>query len=62
MPDLLLPRTLMESVEALDKSKAMRAAFGDQFINYFLQFKHAEIGRYLTHVSDWEHREYFEMY
>ena len=58
----MLPRTLMESVEALDKSKAMRAAFGDQFVNYFLMFKHAEIGRFLTHVTDWEQREYFEMY
>lgn len=58
----MLPRTLMEAVEALDSSKVLRAGFGDQFIDYFLQFKRAEIARFLTHVTDWEHREYFEMY
>ena len=58
----MLPRTLMEAVDALSQSTVLRAGFGDQFIDYFLQFKHAEISRFLCHVTDWEHREYFEMY
>ena len=57
-----MPRSLMEAVEALDKSSVMRTGFGDQFIDHFLHIKRAEIARFLAHVTDWEHREYFEMY
>ena len=57
-----LPRSLMEAVEALGRSSVLRAGFGDQFIDYFLHIKQAEIARFLSHVTDWEHREYFEMY
>ena len=57
-----MPRSLMEAVEALDGSSVLRAGFGDQFIDYFLHIKRAEIARFLAHVTDWEHREYFEMY
>lgn len=58
----LMPNSLMEAVEALDKSSALRAGFGDQFVDYYLGIKRAEIGRFLSHVTDWEHKEYFEMY
>ena len=57
-----MPRSLMDAVEALDGSSVLRAGFGDQFIDYFLHIKRAEIARFLAHVTDWEHREYFEMY
>jgi glutamine synthetase len=36
-----------------------RDAFGDAFVDYFLHLKEAEIARFLTDVTDWEHREYF---
>ncbi len=58
----LLPSSLMESVEALDKSAIYRAALGDEFVNHYLATKRHEIGRFLSHVTDWEHREYFEAY
>ena len=58
----MLPRSLMDAVEALDKSTDLRAGFGDQFVDYFLSLKRAEIARFLSHVTDWEHKEYFEMY
>ena len=57
-----MPRSLMEATEALDGSRVLRAGFGDQFVDYFLHIKRAEIARFLAHVTDWEHREYFEMY
>ena len=57
-----MPRSLMEATEALDGSSVLRAGFGDQFVDNFLHIKRAEIGRFLAHVTDWEHREYFEMY
>ena len=57
-----LPNSLMQAVEALDRCKVLRDGFGDQYIDYFLHIKRAEIGRFLAHPTDWEHREYFEMY
>ena len=57
-----LPRSLMEAVEALDKSAVLRGGLGDRFVDHFLRIKRTEIARFLAHVTDWEHREYFEMY
>ena len=57
-----MPRSLMEAVEALDGSAVLRTGFGDRFVDHFLHIKRAEIGRFLAHVTDWEHGEYFEMY
>ena len=57
-----MPNSLMQAVEALDQSGVLRAGLGDQFVDYFLHIKRAEIGRFLAHVTDWEHGEYFEMY
>lgn len=57
-----LPRSLMDAVAALRESKLFRAAFGDVFVDYFLHLKEHEIGRFLSHVTDWEQREYFEFY
>jgi glutamine synthetase len=37
-------------------------AFGETFVDYIVQLKRCEIGRFLEYVTDWEHREYFEMY
>ena len=55
-----MPRSLMEAVEALDGSAVLRAGFGDRFVDHFLHIKRAEIGRFLAHVTDWEHGEYFD--
>ena len=57
-----MPRSLMEAVEALDRSAVLRGGFGDRFVDHFLHIKRVEIGRILAHVTDWEHGEYFEMY
>ena len=52
----------MEAVDALDRDSFFREAFGQTFVDYILQLKRFEIGRFLEHVTDWEQREYFEMY
>ena len=57
-----MPRSLMDAVEALDGSAVLRDGFGGRFVDHFLLIKRAEIGRFLAHVMNWEHREYFEMY
>ncbi len=58
----LLPASLMDSIDALDKSVMFRVALGDDFVNHYLAMKRHEIGRFLSHVTDWEHREYFETF
>ena len=57
-----LPASLMDAVAALRGSDMYREAFGETFIDYILAVKQNEIGRFLQHVTDWEHREYFEVY
>ncbi len=56
-----LPRTLMEAIAALRTSEFFRAALGDAFVDYFVQLKEFEISRFLSNVTDWEQREYFEL-
>ncbi len=57
-----MPSSLMDSIDALDKSAMFRAVLGDEFVNHYLAMKRHEIGRFLSHVTDWEHREYFEAF
>ena len=57
-----LPTSLMEAVEVLEASNFFREAFGTQFIDYIVGLKKAEIGRFLSEVTDWEQREYFEIF
>ena len=57
-----LPGSLMEAVDALDDDEFFRTAFGKTFVDYIVRVKRFEIARFLQHVTDWEHREYFEMY
>jgi glutamine synthetase len=58
----LLPKSLREAVSALDDDPFFRAAFGGAFVDYYVHIKNAEIERFQAEVSDWEHREYFEMF
>src|SRR5882762_8972535 len=57
-----LPRSLAESLAALGEDKALRAGFGDFFVDYYLKLKQAEIDRFNLEVSDWEQREYFSLF
>ena len=57
-----LPRSLAESLTALGDDKALRAGFGDFFVDYYLKLKQAEIDRFNLDVSDWEQREYFSLF
>lgn len=57
-----LPASLMDAVAALRADRFFTEAFGEPFVDYFARLKEFEIGRFLQHVTDWEHREYFEVY
>ena len=63
-----LPKTLAEAIEALRTNACLRAGFGDAFVDYFVALKQAEIARAGAKTSDppdqvteWEHREYFDL-
>lgn len=57
-----LPASLMEAVSALRESAMFREAMGDRFVDYAVAVKEAEISRFLSTVTDWEHREYFWLF
>jgi glutamine synthetase len=58
----LLPKTLREAVSALQDDAFFRDALGAAFVDYYVHIKNAEIERFQAEVSDWEQREYFEMF
>jgi glutamine synthetase len=57
----MLPRTLDEALYYLKGDKALRDGLGT-FIDYYCRIKEAEIARFNLEVSDWEHREYFDLF
>jgi glutamine synthetase len=58
----LLPRSLREAIDALKQDTFFREKLGAQFVDYYVHIKNAEIERFQAEVSDWEQREYFEMF
>ena len=57
-----LPRTLGEALEALRADAVLREGLGQAFVDYYCRIKEAEIARFNLEVSDWEHREYFDLF
>jgi glutamine synthetase len=58
----LLPTSLREAVFALKDDPFFREALGGQFVDYYAFIKNAEIERFQSEISEWEQREYFEMF
>jgi glutamine synthetase len=65
-----LPATLEEALAALRTNACFRAGFGEGFVSYYAHIKEAEIARSRKEaghekeqadVSEWEHREYFDL-
>jgi glutamine synthetase len=57
-----LPKTLEEAIDALKDDCFFRNSLGADFVDYYVHIKKAEIERFHAEVSDWEQREYFEMF
>ncbi|HEY1259966.1 MAG TPA: glutamine synthetase family protein [Stellaceae bacterium] len=57
-----LPRSLGAALAALQQNQPLHAAFGPGFIDYFIRIKEAELARFEQEVSDWEQREYFDLF
>jgi glutamine synthetase len=70
----MLPKSLMEALDALEKEPLFRRELGDTFIDYFVKLKRTEAGRYLRSLeeakaplqsdetSEWEQNEYFDFF
>jgi glutamine synthetase len=65
----MLPRSLAEALEHLKGSRLLRDGMGSAFVDYYCRIKEAEIERFRLstkdaddrEVSEWEHREYFDL-
>lgn len=57
-----LPATLAEAVALARTDDALCEGIGKRFVDYFATIKEAEITRFMSEVTDWEHREYFELF
>jgi glutamine synthetase len=68
----MLPKSLPEALDALEKEPLFRRALGDIFIDYFVKLKRTEAGRYLQSLEPassspdeptaWEQNEYFDFF
>jgi len=58
----LLPASLMAALAALRADPLFAEAFGRLIVDYVIDLKTAEIDRFLAAVTDWEQREYFELF
>jgi glutamine synthetase len=72
-PRTLLPKSLVDALDALEKEPLFRRELGDTFIDYFIKLKRTEAGRYLDAVkqagtsaddepTEWEQNEYFDFF
>jgi glutamine synthetase len=58
----LLPTSLEQAIKLLSTSRLYRDALGSGFVDYFCHIKQAEIARFHNQVTDWEQREYFDVF
>ena len=68
----MLPKSLGEALDALEKDALFRRAFGEVFIDYFLRLKRNELGRFQAWKEEngetgdeptaWEQNEYFDFF
>jgi len=57
-----LPATLAEALSHLKQDQVLRDGLGSAFVDYYCKIKEAEVARYNLEVSEWEHREYFDLF
>jgi glutamine synthetase len=64
-----LPKSLREAASALRADEALRAGFGEAFVDYYAQIKEAEFARFAKEadadtvdVTQWEQNEYLDLF
>ena len=58
----VLPQSLHEAVEALEKDSVICDGLGKDLAREFIRLKRMEWIEYSRHVSDWESRRYLEFF
>lgn len=68
----MLPTTLASAVDAFDRSEFFRKTMGSEFVSFYAAHKRSEAHRFAASqlngagepesVSEWEQREYFDLY
>lgn len=56
-----LPRSLWEAIDALEQDEWAKEMLGEEFVRHYTVLRKAEYERFLTHVTDWEYEEYFDL-
>jgi len=57
-----LPGSLGDALDALLADPVLVEGFGAGFVDYLVRIKRAELARFAAEVTDWEHREYFDLF
>ena len=57
-----MPRSLGEALQCLRDDEVLCTYLGPRFVDYLCHIKEAEIARFNLDVTDWEHREYFDLF
>lgn len=57
-----LPKSLGDALRCLKEDTYLVEKLGQAFVDYFCHIKEAEIARFNLDVSEWEHREYFDLF
>lgn len=57
-----LPRSLIDALACLRADTVFCEQFGQRFVDYLITIKEFEISRFLSEVTDWEQREYFDLF
>jgi glutamine synthetase len=57
-----LPTSLQDALQAMRADSLIRECFGEDFIGYYCHIKEAELERFNLEVTEWEAREYLDMF
>ncbi len=57
-----LPVNLESALTSFEASSLLREELSDAFVNYLTAIKRHEVARFNAYVTDWEQREYFEVF
>lgn len=57
-----LPSSLQDAMARLQSDRYLCESLGERFVNYYCHIKNAELERFNLDVSEWEHREYFNLF
>jgi glutamine synthetase len=58
----MLPGTLSEAIQCLRSDRVLCERLGQAFVDYYCRIKEAEVARFNLEVSEWEQREYFDLF